>query len=96
MKDEEIYNIFDTKKILNRPASVTISSTSGLAGIAYWINNHYGLTGAQVLDKRSELVVFLKNWVDRQYEQGRDTVISTRELEDLVEAWAPGKYTAED
>ena len=38
LKDEEIYNVFDTKKLLNRPASVQISKTSGLAGIAYWIN----------------------------------------------------------
>ena len=38
LKDQEIYNIFDTEKILNRPATVTISKTSGLAGIAYWIN----------------------------------------------------------
>ena len=30
MKDEEIYTIFDTKKILNKPATVQISKTSGL------------------------------------------------------------------
>ena len=34
IKDEEIYNIFDTAKLLGRPAGVTVSSTSGLAGIA--------------------------------------------------------------
>ena len=34
LKDEEIYNIFDTARLLNRPASVQISKTSGLAGIA--------------------------------------------------------------
>ena len=42
MKDAEIYNIFNTEKILNRPAEVAISNTSGLAGIAYWINTYYG------------------------------------------------------
>ena len=31
LKDEEIYNIFDTARLLNRPASVQISKTSGLA-----------------------------------------------------------------
>ena len=36
LKDEEIYNIFDTDKLLNRPVSVAVSNTSGLAGIAYW------------------------------------------------------------
>ena len=30
LKDEEIYNIFNTKKLLNRPAGVAVSKTSGL------------------------------------------------------------------
>ena len=41
LKDEEIYNIFNTKKLLNRPATVQVGKTSGLAGIAYWINENY-------------------------------------------------------
>lgn len=44
MKDEEIYNIFNTKKLLGRTPGVAVSKTSGLAGIAYWLNEHYGLT----------------------------------------------------
>ena len=35
MKDERIYNIFDTKKILGRSAGVMLGQNSGLAGIAY-------------------------------------------------------------
>ena len=50
LKDEEIYNIFDTKKLLNRPLHVSINNTSGLAGIAYWINDYFELVG----DKRIE------------------------------------------
>lgn len=34
LKNEEIYNIFDTGKFLNRPPLVAVSNTSGLAGIA--------------------------------------------------------------
>ena len=56
LKDEEIYNIFNTKKLLNRPAGVAVSKTSGLAGIAYWINENYGLEGVDALDKRDPLV----------------------------------------
>ncbi|MDR1961451.1 MAG: 2-isopropylmalate synthase, partial [Gracilibacteraceae bacterium] len=41
MKDEEIYNIFNTGKILNRPIVAAVSNTSGLAGIAYWINSYF-------------------------------------------------------
>ena len=81
LKDEEIYNIFDTKKILNRPASVLISKTSGLAGIAYWINEHYNLSGEQEVNKKDPRVVAMKEWVDREYEGGRQTNLSTHELE---------------
>ena len=41
LKNEEIYNIFDTDKLLNRPVLVAVSNTSGLAGIAHWINTYY-------------------------------------------------------
>ena len=37
LKNEEIYNIFDTEKFLNRPVLCAVSNTSGLAGIAHWI-----------------------------------------------------------
>ncbi len=91
LKDEEIYNIFDTKRILNRPASVLISKTSGLAGIAYWINENYGLTGEEQVDKRSELVVKMKEWVDKEYEDGRQTNLSNEELEEKIEELSGGK-----
>lgn len=84
LKDEEIYNIFNTEKILNRPASVTVSKTSGLAGIAYWINNNYRLPKEQQVDKKDALVIALKEWVDKQYEDGRQTALSNTELEGKI------------
>ena len=84
LKDEEIYNIFDTEKILNRPASVSIGKTSGLAGIAYWINTNYRLSGERAIDKRAPLVIALKEWVDKEYEDGRQTAISNGELENKI------------
>lgn len=84
LKDEEIYNIFDTDKILNRPASVSISKTSGLAGIAYWINNSYRLAPDKALDKKDPLVIALKEWVDKEYEDGRQTAISNSELDSKI------------
>ncbi|MEA4891741.1 MAG: 2-isopropylmalate synthase [Peptococcaceae bacterium] len=89
MKDEEIYNIFDTAKLLNRPASVAISATSGLAGIAYWINEHYELSGSRIVTKKDPLVIRIKEWIDAQYAEGRQTVISDSELEALVSAFEP-------
>jgi isopropylmalate/homocitrate/citramalate synthase len=92
MKDEEIYTIFDTKKILGKSASVQISKTSGLAGIAYWINQTYGLEGEQRLDKHSELVVEMKRWVDSQYEDGRQTAMTDRELNERIQELTSGIY----
>ena len=91
LKDEEIYNIFDTARLLNRPASVQISKTSGLAGIAYWINGNYGLSGAEALDKRDPLVLELKAWIDSLYENGRQTVLSNHELEEKIEELSGGR-----
>ncbi len=84
IKDEEIYNIFDTATLLNRPAQVTVSNTSGLAGIAYWLNAHYNLKGEEALTKKDDMVLYIKAWVDEQYNGGRQTVISTEEMEKLV------------
>ena len=92
MKDEEIYTIFDTKKILGRPATVQISKTSGLAGIAYWINQNYRLEGEAQLDKKSPLVLAIKQWVDAQYEDGRQVCMTDHELEEKIEELAPGQY----
>ena len=92
LKDEEIYNIFDTNKILNRPASVSISNTSGLAGIAYWINNNYRLKGDKAIDKKHPLVIAIKEWVDKEYEDGRQTAISDIELENKITLLSGGKF----
>ena len=92
MKDEEIYTIFDTRKILNKPPTVQISKTSGLAGIAYWINQTYRLEGDDKLDKKSDIVVAMKEWVDTQYEDGRQTVMTDHELEEKLEQLAPGRF----
>ena len=92
LKDEEIYNIFDTKKILNRPASVMVSKTSGLAGIAYWMNSNYELRGENAVDKRDPLVATIKDWVDKEYEDGRTSTLSTDELETVIERLSDGKY----
>ena len=94
LKDQEIYNIFDTEKFLNRPASVTVSKTSGLAGIAYWINQNYRLTGEDMLDKRHPLVAKLKEWVDVEYEDGRQTVLSNSELQEKISELTNGNFPA--
>ena len=80
LKNEEIYNIFDTDKFLNRPVLVAVSNTSGLAGIAHWINAYYKLKGDRAIDKNSPVVAKIKEWVDAEYESGRVTVLTDDEL----------------
>ena len=92
LKDAEIYTIFDTNKLLNRPATVEISKTYGLAGIAYWINTNYRLTGDRQVAKNDPLVGALKQWVDSEYEAERQTMISHIELEAKIDALAPGRF----
>jgi citrate (Re)-synthase len=92
MKDEEIYNIFNTSKLLNRPVGISITQTSGLAGIALWVNSYYGLSDAKKLDKKDERVLRIKEWVDGQYVGGRTTSISDDELEIAIRQLAPDIY----
>ena len=80
LKNEEIYNIFDTEKFLNRPVLCAVSNTSGLAGIAHWINTYYKLKGDKQVDKTSELVKEIKKWVDEEYAGGRVTVLTDEEI----------------
>ena len=84
LKDEEIYNIFNTTKILNRPATVAVDSHSGGAGIAHWMNTFYRLKGDAALDKSNLLVHKIKELVDKEYEDGRITVMTDAELVGMI------------
>lgn len=84
LKNEEIYNIFNTAKILNRPATVAVDSHSGLAGIAHWMNGYFRLKDEEVVGKRSNIVAAVKDRVDALYAQGRNTVMGDDELANIV------------
>ena len=89
LKDEEIYNIFNTQKILNRPIGVAITQTSGLAGIALWINNYFRLSGDKAIDKKDDRVAEIKGWIDLQYQDGRTTSISDDEMLSAINEITP-------
>jgi isopropylmalate/homocitrate/citramalate synthase len=93
LKDEEIYNIFNTDMLLNRPATVAVSNVSGLAGIAHWFNSCFELDENEKMDKKDPLIAAMKQWVDKQYEEGRITIISNDELFALVEQLSDKEYT---
>ncbi|MDD4367571.1 MAG: 2-isopropylmalate synthase [Oscillospiraceae bacterium] len=94
LKNEEIYNIFDTGKILHRSAAVAVSNVSGAAGLAFWLNQHYGKEGTAAVSKTDSLVTKLKDWVDQQYADGRVTALSDAEMEQAVTALGDSRFTA--
>jgi len=95
LKNEEIYNIFNTGKILGRPVAVIISDKSGTAGIAHWINAHRELDGRQRIDKRHPGVVQIYKHVMREYEQGRVTSMSNEEMHILARKYLPELFISE-
>ena len=80
MKNPEIYNIFDTGALLNRPPKVSISNTSGVAGVAFWVNEHRKMKGEEPLPKTDPVIKSIYDWVMSEYDGGRITVISEDEL----------------
>ena len=79
-QDERIYNIFDTAALLGRPPRVAITDKSGADGVAVWVNEFFGLSGEDRLNKIK--VHRMARWVLDQYEvEGRLTAISDDELE---------------
>jgi isopropylmalate/homocitrate/citramalate synthase len=89
MKDPEIYNIFDTEALLNRPVGVKINDKSGAAGVAYWVNQYLGLVGDEQLDKKYPAIMNIATWVDAQYRQGRTTAIASEEMVELIHEHLP-------
>ena len=66
--------------IRDSPLGVEINKNSGSAGIAYWLNHNLQLEGNTKIDKNAPEVALLKDWVDKQYEDGRVAYISKEEL----------------
>jgi len=90
-RNEEIYTIFDTRKLLNRPPRVAITDKSGTDGVALWVNEFLGLKGKERLSLTK--VVKIQRWVMDQYEkEGRLTAISEEELEEQVRHYFPELY----
>ncbi|NDL67118.1 2-isopropylmalate synthase [Anaerotalea alkaliphila] len=85
LKNEEIYNIFDTEKLLNRPVVVAVSDTSGVSGVAHWINAYFKRKDDRAVDKNHPVVQEVKAWVDREYAEGRVTFITDEEMLEAID-----------
>ncbi len=90
-KNERIYTVFDTNRLLNLPPKVSITDKSGTDGIALWVNEFLGLRGKNRVSRSR--VAPIQRWVMNQYEkEGRNTAISEEELEEQVRINIPLVY----
>ncbi len=76
LKNEEIYNCFDTEKLLDRPVGVAITDKAGAAGIKHWLESRYQITIA----KHDPRVQAIKARVDDEYAADRVSAISDDEM----------------
>ncbi len=87
-KNESIYNIFNTRKFLDRPPRVAINDKSGVDGIAFWVNEYLAQKGKERLRKAK--LGRVARWVRDQYDkQGRITAISEKELIEVCREYLP-------
>ncbi|MBI4804974.1 MAG: histone-lysine N-methyltransferase [Desulfovibrio sp.] len=94
-KNEEIYNIFDTKKILGRAVPIIITDKSGKAGVSYWINTSLNLEGDAQVDKRHPAVDKIYAKIMDAYDAGRNTSFSNEEMKALVKRYLPELFASE-
>lgn len=95
LKNEEIYNIFDTTTILGKPPLVNITDKSGLAGIAHWINTKLSVPKEESLDKSHPAISRIYDIVMEQYENGRVTSMSDKEMMILVKRQLPELFISD-
>ncbi len=98
LKNPEIYNIFDTEKILNRPIRTMVTDKSGYAGIARWLNENVPLIrqGKRAgVTKRHPGIKYIVTWVEEEYRDGRTTAISADELMAYARRYLPGLFESD-
>lgn len=77
LKNEEIYNCFDTTKLLNRKIGVAITDKSGAAGIKHYIEDKYDIEIA----KHDPRVIAIKDRIDAEYAAERVSAVSDEEMD---------------
>jgi isopropylmalate/homocitrate/citramalate synthase len=92
IKNEEIYNIFDTGDILGRPLGISVTDKSGVAGIALWLNHNLDLEGDKQIDKRHPGIQGIAKWVEEQYAARRTTAISSEEMLEQAKQHMPDLF----
>ncbi|MCL2389767.1 MAG: 2-isopropylmalate synthase [Elusimicrobia bacterium] len=91
LKEQEIYNIFDTQAILNRPPEVAITNMGGLASIAFWVSMHvpcFSESGKQI-EKTDPGIAKIKDHIDAEFAAGRTNIVNNDEMFELVKKYMP-------
>lgn len=94
-KNEEIYNIFDTTRLLNRPVPIIINDKAGKAGVAYWINQTFSLPADRQVSKNHPAVGQIHARIMKAYEDGRTTSFSNKEMNALARRFMPELFDSE-
>ncbi len=84
IKDEEIYNPFDTTRLLNRPPGVAITDKSGAAGLLMWMQTHRPGEAAG-LEKRDPRLLRALDMVMGLYDDGRVIAIADEEVHQILD-----------
>jgi isopropylmalate/homocitrate/citramalate synthase len=98
LKNPEIYNIFDTEKLLARPIRTMVTDKSGFAGIARWLNENVPSIKEgkrEEVTKRHPGIKHIALWVEDEYAHGRTTAISADELMVRARRFLPGLFESE-
>ncbi len=95
LKNEEIYNVFDTTKILGKAPVVNITDKSGMAGIAHWINTKMDVPMEEKVEKSHPAISKIYDIVTELYDAGRVTAMSDKEITALVKRYMPELFISD-
>jgi hypothetical protein len=84
---------FDPWRVLGRPIGVVVSDKSGAAGIAWWVNEHFHLTGTQKIAKSDPGIQAMYQELLKSYAAGRTADPSSDELQALARHHMPALQT---
>ena len=68
---------------------VNITDSSGMAGIAHWINSKVDLPQEEKIEKSNPRIAKIYDIITEQYEKGRVTAMSDKEMMAIVKKYMP-------
>lgn len=92
MNDEESYSAFDAEGLLGLMPRVAVSKTSGVSGLAKWINAYFGLEGESRITKENRELKRLYRAIQEDYGLGREKDYTDEEILELIKTLTPGLF----